>query len=57
MKDRSVEERFDPVWSPDGTQIMFSHFVKMSDGFDSGPTAHRSGRCIEVVRSKEADEL
>jgi Tol biopolymer transport system component len=31
-----IEESFDPVWSPDGTQIMLTHHVETSDGFQVG---------------------
>jgi Tol biopolymer transport system component len=31
-----TEESLDPVWSPDGTKIMFSHVVSNSDGFQWG---------------------
>jgi TolB protein len=31
-----LEASFDPVWSPDGTQIMFSHGLKTSDGIQGG---------------------
>ena len=30
------EASFDPVWSPDGTQIMFSHDLKTVDGVQTG---------------------
>ena len=30
------EASFDPVWSPDGTQIMFSHDLKTADGVQTG---------------------
>ena len=31
-----IEESFDPVWSPDGTQIMLTHHVETSSGFQLG---------------------
>ena len=30
------EASFDPVWSPDGTKIMFSHDLKSVDGVQTG---------------------
>jgi Tol biopolymer transport system component len=33
---RRAEESLDPVWSPDGTKIMFSHVVSNNDGFEFG---------------------
>lgn len=30
------EASYDPVWSPDGTQIMFSHDLKTDEGFETG---------------------
>jgi Tol biopolymer transport system component len=30
------EASFDPVWSPDGTQILFSHDLKTADGVQTG---------------------